>query len=57
MILVSVIGFQEGKVAFEHLYWDQAAVLAQLGVVDHPAATAGLGSAAKLLKLAAQSTS
>jgi len=49
--LVGVIRFQAGKVAHEHLYWDQATVLSQLGVLDHPAAAAGVGSAAQLLKL------
>ena len=29
--LVGVIRFQAGKVANEHLYWDQATVLSQLG--------------------------
>jgi carboxymethylenebutenolidase len=49
--LVGIIQFQTGKVAKEHLYWDQATVLSQLGVLDHPAAAAGVGSAARLLKL------
>jgi len=49
--LVGVIRFQAGKVAHEHLYWDQATVLSQLGVLDHPAAAAGVRSAAQLLKL------
>ena len=48
---VGIIQFDAGKVAHEHLYWDQATVLSQLGVLDHPAAAAGLGSAAQLLKL------
>jgi hypothetical protein len=39
-----------GKIAAEHLYWDQATVLLQLGLPNHPAAT-GLGSAARLLQL------
>jgi carboxymethylenebutenolidase len=47
---VGIIQFQAGKVAREHLYWDQATVLSQLGVLDHPAAAAGVGSAARLLK-------
>jgi hypothetical protein len=34
-----------------HLYWDQATVLSQLGVLDHPLAADGVGSAARLLKL------
>ncbi len=49
--LVGIIQFQAGKVANEHLYWDQATVLSQLGVLDHPLAAAGVGSAAQLLKL------
>jgi carboxymethylenebutenolidase len=49
--LVGVIRFQAGKVANEHLYWDQATVLSQLGVLDHPVVAAGVGSAAQLLKL------
>jgi carboxymethylenebutenolidase len=53
-VLVGVIGFQGGKVASEHLLWDQAAVLHQLGVLDHPATAAGLGSASQLLKLSPQ---
>ena len=47
--LVGIIGFQLGKIAHEHIHWDQAAVLSQLGVLDHPVATAGIGSAARLL--------
>ena len=30
---VGVIAFREGKVASEHLYWDQAAVLVQAGLL------------------------
>ena len=49
--LVGIVQFDAGKVAHEHLYWDQATVLSQLGVLEHPAAAAGVGSAAQLLKL------
>jgi carboxymethylenebutenolidase len=49
--MVGIIQFQAGKIANERLYWDQATVLSQLGVLDHPAAAAGVGSAAQLLKL------
>ncbi len=52
--LVGVVGFRGGKVASEHLYWDQATVLSQLGILDHPTAAAGVGSAAQLLKLSSQ---
>ena len=48
---VGIIEFQDGKVAGERLYWDQAGVLSQLGVLDHPTAAAGVGSAAQLLQL------
>jgi carboxymethylenebutenolidase len=54
-VLVGIVGFQGGKVSSEHLLWDQATVLCQLGVLDHPTAAAGLGSAAQLLKLSGQS--
>src|SRR5215470_15287958 len=50
-IIAAVIGFENGKVAHEHIYWDQATVLSQLGVLDHPLAGGGMGSAAKLLSL------
>ena len=53
-VLVGIIGFRGGKVASEHIYWDQATVLCQLGILDHPVAAAGLGGAAQLLKLSAQ---
>jgi carboxymethylenebutenolidase len=49
--LVAVIGFRDGKVAHEHIHWDQAAVLSQLGLLGHPVAGAGVASAARLLKL------
>ena len=32
--LVAIVGFREGKVAHEHIYWDQASVLVQLGLLD-----------------------
>jgi carboxymethylenebutenolidase len=32
--VVGIITFENGKIASEHLYWDHASVLAQLGVVD-----------------------
>jgi len=48
---VGIIQFQDGKVASEHLYWDQATVLSQLGVLHHPLAAAGVSTATQLLKL------
>jgi carboxymethylenebutenolidase len=32
-----VVGFEDGKVHHEHIYWDQASLLAQIGLID-PAA-------------------
>lgn len=32
--IVCVIGMQDGLVASEHIYWDQATVLAQVGLLD-----------------------
>jgi carboxymethylenebutenolidase len=31
---VVIMGFEGGKVAYEHIYWDQASVLVQLGLLD-----------------------
>ena len=51
--LVAIIGFRDGKVGHEHIYWDQASVLLQLGLLDAAAAAglpiAGAVSAAKVL--------
>jgi carboxymethylenebutenolidase len=52
--LVGVIRFEKGKVAGEHLYWDQAAVLSQLGILNSPVARVGAGVAVKLLKRSSQ---
>ena len=32
--LVAIINFQGDKVAHEHIYWDQASVLVQIGLID-----------------------
>lgn len=31
---VVVMGIVDGKVAYEHIYWDQASLLAQVGLID-----------------------
>jgi len=31
---VAVIGFENGKIAFERIYWDQASLLVQIGLLD-----------------------
>ena len=50
-VLAGVIQFEGGKVAHEHLYWDQATLLSQIGVLDNPLAAGGVGSAQQLLRL------
>ena len=48
--LVAIVRFRDGKVAHEHIYWDQASVLAQLGLIDAAILpTAGADSARKVL--------
>ena len=32
--LVAIIRFRNGKLAHEHIYWDQASVLVQIGLID-----------------------
>jgi carboxymethylenebutenolidase len=32
--MLAVVGFRDGKVDYEHIWWDQASVLAQLGLLD-----------------------
>jgi carboxymethylenebutenolidase len=48
--LVAIVRFEAGKVAHEHIYWDQASVLVQIGLLD-PALlpVAGVESARKVL--------
>jgi len=48
--LIVVVHFREGKLAHEHIYWDQASVLAQLGLIDASALpVAGVETARKVL--------
>jgi carboxymethylenebutenolidase len=51
LIVAAFIQFDGGKIAHERAYWDQATVLSQLGVLDHPLAVGGMRSAAELLNL------
>ena len=32
--LIAIVRFVDGKVAHEHIYWDQASVLVQIGLLD-----------------------
>jgi carboxymethylenebutenolidase len=48
--LVVIVHFREGKLAHEHIYWDQASVLVQIGLLDASRLpVAGVESAEKVL--------
>ena len=49
MALVVIVGVREGKVAYEHIYWDQAGLLVQLGLLDPSGLPIGLDTASRLL--------
>jgi carboxymethylenebutenolidase len=34
MAVAVVVGFKDGKISHEHIHWDQAGVLVQIGLVD-----------------------
>jgi carboxymethylenebutenolidase len=50
MAVVVIVGFKDGKISHEHIYWDQAGVLVQVGLLD-PAGlpVSGAESARKVL--------
>jgi carboxymethylenebutenolidase len=51
--LVVVMGFNGDKVAYEHIYWDQASVLVQVGLLDPGLLpVAGAEQADRLLRMA-----
>ena len=48
--LIVVVHFRDGKLAHEHIYWDQASVLTQLGLIDAAGLpVAGVETAEKVL--------
>jgi carboxymethylenebutenolidase len=47
--LIAIVRFREGKLAHEHIYWDQASVLVQIGLIDpSKLPVAGVESARKV---------
>jgi len=53
LALVVVMGFEGDKVAHEHIYWDQASLLVQVGLLDPSGLpVTGAAQAAKLRELA-----
>ena len=47
--LVVIVQFEGDKVAHEHLYWDQASVLVQVGLLDRTLPVSGGETAAQVL--------
>ncbi len=49
--LVAIVHFRGGKLAHEHIYWDQASVLKQIGLLNDPALpVCGAETAHKVLR-------
>jgi carboxymethylenebutenolidase len=55
MALVVIVGVRDDKVAYEHIYWDQAGLLVQLGLLDPTGLPVDPHTAAKLLAFTGQS--
>jgi len=36
LALVAIVPFRGGKLAHEHIYWDQASILKQIGLLNDP---------------------
>ncbi len=49
LALVVIVGCRDGKVAYEHIYWDQAGLLVQLGLLDPTGLPIGLNTSSRLL--------
>ena len=48
--VVVIVAFKDGKISHEHIYWDQASVLAQIGLLDPTGLpVSGAESARKIL--------
>jgi carboxymethylenebutenolidase len=61
--IVVVMKFKGNKIAHEHIYWDQASLLKQLGLLDHSTTTTnnqlpiiGIEQSKKLQELLSLST-
>ena len=49
--LVAIVQFRDGKLAHEHIYWDQASVLKQIGLLTDPSLPVfGAETARKVVK-------
>jgi len=55
--LVAIVRFRDGKLAHEHIYWDQASVLKQIGLITDPTLPVfGVESARKVRESPSSST-
>jgi carboxymethylenebutenolidase len=53
--MVAIVKFRDGKLEHEHIYWDQASVLKQIGLLtDERLPVFGAETASKLLELKAE---
>jgi carboxymethylenebutenolidase len=52
--LVAIVRFRDGKLAHEHIYWDQASVLKQIGLLTDPALPVAGAESAQKVRSAAQ---
>jgi len=50
--LVVIVGFRDGKISYERLYWDHASVLSQVGVFGAATTVAGAEQAQRLAEWA-----
>lgn len=48
---VAVIAYEDGKISSEHIYWDQASVLLQLGVLEAGLPVLGADQADRVLRV------
>jgi carboxymethylenebutenolidase len=48
---VGVISFEDGKISSEHIYWDQATVLAQLGLLHNDLPVIGAAQSDRLINV------
>jgi carboxymethylenebutenolidase len=56
--LVVIVRFRDGKLAHEHIYWDQASVLKQIGMItDSSLPVFGAETAKKVVSGAMQAKS
>jgi hypothetical protein len=46
---VGIVAFEGGKISSDHIYWDQATVLLQLGILKEELPVLGTGQADRLL--------